>query len=266
MEQALALSMTDYIYRCGALLLVLSLGAACGGNRNAVPANIANPDRFLFDRGIETLKEEKWLNAREYFRQVVDNYPQSPLRPEAKLGIGDTYLGEKSAESLVLAANEYREFLTFYPTHARADYAQYKLAMSHFQQMRAPERDQTETQEALREFQTFFTRFPNSSLTPEVRQKWREARDRLSEASLRVGIHYLRIKWCPGAVPRFREVLKDDPEFTRRDSVYFHLAECLARSDNKAEAIPYFERLLTDFTQSEHLEDAKKRLQELKTQ
>jgi len=258
--------MTYYILRRSALILLLSLTAACGGSREVLPANSANPDRFLFDRGTAELKDQKWFNAREYFRQVVDNYPQSPLRPEAKLGIGDSYLGEKSAESLVLAANEFREFLTFYPTHTRADYAQYKLAMSHFQQMRAPERDQTETQEALREFQVFFTRFPNSSLTPEVQQRFREARDRLSEASLRVGIHYLRINWCPGAVPRFREILKDDPQFSRRDSVYFNLAECLARADNKAEAIPYLERLLTDFVESEHLEDAKKRLQELKPQ
>ena len=56
---------------------------------------------------------------------MFDNYPQSPFRPDAKLGIADTYLGEKSAESLVLADSEYREFLTYYPRHARADYAQY---------------------------------------------------------------------------------------------------------------------------------------------
>ena len=70
-----------------------------------------------------------------------------------------------------------------------------------------------------------------------------------------------------GAEPRLREVLKDDPEFTHRDSVYFYLAECLAKSDKrKAEAIPYYERLLKEFVESEHLEDAKERLQALKTQ
>jgi outer membrane protein assembly factor BamD len=249
-----------------AVVTALLAASACGASRNEIPANTANPDRFLFDRGTESIKEEKWLDAREYFRQIVDNYPQSPLRPDAKLGIGDAYLGEDTTESLILAANEYREFLTFYPTNPRADYAQYKLAMSHFQQMRAPERDQTETKEALQEFQVFFDRFPTSALTSEVKQKWREARDRLSQHELGVGLSYFRARWCPGAVPRFREVLKIDPEFTRRDSVYFYLAECLARSDNKAEAIPYFERLLKEFTQSEHLEDARKRLEELKSQ
>jgi outer membrane protein assembly factor BamD len=247
------------------LLLALSL-AACGGNRSTVPPNDGQPDRYLFERGQEALKNEDWIDAREYFRQVVDNYPQSPARPDAKLGVGDAYLGERSTESLVLAANEFREFLTFYPTNPRADYAQYKLAMSHYEQMRAPERDQTETREALKEFDVFFQRFPNSPLTPEVKEKWRVARDRLSEASFRVGLHYYRVRWDLGAVDRFREVLRDDPGFSGRDRVYFYLAESLARTDKRSEAIPYFERLLEEFPQSEHREDTLERLQELKTQ
>lgn len=250
---------------CGAVLIAV-LCVACGGKKSIVPAGTAQPDKFLLDRGNAELKDRNWLRAREYFRQIVDNYPQSPLRPEAKLGVGDTYLGENSTEALVLAANEFREFITFYPTNARADYAQYKLAMSHYNQMRRPERDQTETREAVKEFEVYFERYPNSALTPEVKAKWREARDRLSEASYRVGYFYFRSRWYPGAIDRFRGVLKEDPGYSGRDAVYYYLAESLARTDKKAEAIPLFERLLEEFEQSEHLLDARKRLEELKTQ
>lgn len=239
---------------------------ACGSKRNTVPPGTSQPDKFLLDRGNAELKEENWLNAREYFRQIVDNYQQSPLRPEAKLGVGDTYLGEGTTEALVLAGNEYREFLTFYPTNPRADYAQYKLAMSHVKQMRAAERDQSETREAIKEFEVFFARYPNSSLTPEVKKQWRQARDRLSEASYRVGLFYFRIRHYRGAIPRFQEVLKEDPGYSGRDALYYYLAESLARSGEKAAAIPYFDRLLKEFEQSEYREDAKKRLEELKVQ
>lgn len=240
--------------------------AACGSRQAVPPPGSAQPDRFLFDRGNEAMKEGEWLNARTYFQQIVDNYPQSPVRPDAKLAVGDAYLGEGNTESLVLAANEFREFLTFYPTHPRADYAQYKLAMSHFRQMRAAERDQTETKAALREFDVFFQRYPNSPLMPEVKQNWRLARDRLSEASYRVGLLYYRNRWYPGAIDRFREVLRDDPGYSGRDAVYFYLAESLARTDKTAEAIPYFQRLLDEFDRSEYLENARERLQALKTQ
>src|SRR5688572_32434204 len=102
--------MTDTVTRAPArlrglaIVLVLATSTACGGNRSGIPTNTANPDRFLYDRGLEELKDNSWLDAREYFRQVVDNYPQSPVRPDAKLGVGDSFLGEKSVESLALAA------------------------------------------------------------------------------------------------------------------------------------------------------------------
>jgi len=253
-----------------AAILAMALTAACGGKKPVLPANNPQPDRFLLDRADEEFKKKHWSNAREYYRQVVDNYPQSPIRPDAKLGMGETYLGEGSTEALVMGANEFREFLTFYPTNAKADVAQFHLALCHQKQMRAAERDQTETKDALKEYQVFFDRYPNSPLMTEVRAKWREARDRLSMASYRVGITYYRQRWYTGAVGRFREVLTDDPEFTGKDGVYFYLADSLLKADGtadkkngKAQAIPYFERLLSEFAQSEFAEDAKKRLQAL---
>jgi outer membrane protein assembly factor BamD len=253
-------------WRVAGMVTLVAASAACSARQTTPPAGTPQPDRYLSERGTEAMQMKEWLNARTYFQQIVDGYPQSPFRPDAKLGVGDSYLGEGSAESAVLAANEFREFLQFYPTNPRADYAQYKLAMSHFQQMRAPDRDQTETKAALTEFDIFFQKFPNSPLTPEVKQNWRIARDRLSESSYRVGLTYYRLRWYPGAIDRFREVLRDDPGYTGRDAVYFYLAESLARTDKKAEAIPYFERLVAEFDQSDHLEDARVRLEELKNQ
>ena len=43
--------------------------------------------------------------------------------------------------STILAANEFREFLRFFPLDKRADYAQYKLAIASSKQILGPERD-----------------------------------------------------------------------------------------------------------------------------
>src|SRR5262249_30822908 len=143
----------------------LAAAAACStGTGRVVPGGTLEPDKFLFDKGNTALMNRKWLTAREYFKQVVETYTGSVYRPDAKLGIGDTYLGEGSSEALVLAINEFGEFLSFYPTNKRADYAQYKLSLAHFRQMRKPERDQTETREAIAQFRTFVARYPNSEL------------------------------------------------------------------------------------------------------
>lgn len=251
------------------LLLVLATvwTAACGGNRAPeTPPGTVPPDQFLIQRANDSMKRERWADARRYFQQIVDNYPQSTVRPDAKLGVGDTYLNEGGEANFVLAENEFREFITFYPTSTRVDYAQYKLAMTHYRRMRRPERDQTETAAAVREFEVFFDRYPNSMLTSEVRERWRESRSRLSEASYRVGLYYFRARWYPGAIDRFKEVLKDDPGYPERDGVYYYLAESLLKTDKKAEALPYYDRLVKEFERSEFLIDARRKLETLSVQ
>jgi outer membrane protein assembly factor BamD len=247
--------------------VALATTAACASApRSQVPAGTIEPDKFLFDKGTEALNKKKWLTAREFFKQVTETYTASPYRPDAKLGIGDTYLGEGSSEALVLAINEFSEFLSFYPTNRRADYAQYKLAMGHFRQMRLAQRDQTETRAALKEFETFVARYPNSSLMPEAKARLREARDRLSDADYQVGYFYYRQKWYPGAIDRFRSIVKDDPGYTGRDNVYFYLADSLVKVKREAEALPLLEKLVEEFEKSEHLLPAQKMITELKAQ
>jgi outer membrane protein assembly factor BamD len=249
------------------VVLVVALAGAAGclsTTSGIVPAGTLEPDKFLFDKGTAALDAKKWITAREYFKKVVETYTGSVYRPDAKLGIGDTYLGEGTSEALVLALNEFREFLTFYPTNRRADYAQYKMGIAHFRQMRAPQRDQTETRETIKELQTLVDRYPSSSLLPEAKAKLREARDRLSEADYLVGFFYFRQRWYPGAIDRFQSVLKQDAEFTGRDAVYFHLAESFIKIKRQAEALPYYERLVEEFEQSIYLVEARKRITELK--
>jgi outer membrane protein assembly factor BamD len=229
-----------------------------------VTAAPGEADQILLDRGNAALKDRSWTRARTYFTELLESYPQSPLRAEAKLGVGDSYLGENNSASYVYAQNEYREFLAFYPTNPRADYAQMQLAMVHFNQMLSPQRDQTETREAIKEFQVFLDRYPKSPLITQVRQRLREAKDRLADADMIVANFYLSIRGYSSAEPRYRHVLETDPEYSRKDSLYFHLAETLEKSNRKAEALPLYERLLSEFEKSEFLEEARKRVDRLK--
>ena len=59
-------------------------------------------------------------------------------------------------------------------------------------------------------------------------------------------------------------LLKSDPEFSNRDSVYFYLAESYVKINRDAQALPYYEKLVNEFEKSEHLQDAQKRITELK--
>jgi outer membrane protein assembly factor BamD len=245
------------------LLLMAVLAGGCASNA-PVTAGPGEADEILLERGNAALKERSWTRARTYFSELLESYPQSPLRADAKLGVGDTFLGENNSASYVYAQNEYREFLAFYPTNPRADYAQMQLGMVHFNQMLSPQRDQTETKEAIKEFQTFVDRYPNSKLITQVKQHLREARDRLSDSDLQVANFYLSIRLYPAADVRYRHILATDPDYTRKDALYFRLAETLEKSGKPVEALPYYERLVSEYEQSEHLEEARRRIDRLK--
>jgi outer membrane protein assembly factor BamD len=251
---------------CAAILLVSAVGCATGATK--VPVGTLEPDKFLWERGTQELNKKHWITSREYFRALIDGYPQSTYRADAKLGVGDTYLGEGTLEANVLAINEFREFLSFYPTHKRAPYAQFKLGMAHFYQMHGAQRDQSETIAAIQELTTFVHRpdSQNSEFLEEGKKRLREAHDRLSESEYGVGFTYFRQKWYPGAIDRFVSVLKADPEYTNRDAVYFYLAQSLLKVNRPAEALPYLDKLVAEFEQSEYLDDAKKLAATVKTE
>ena len=249
----------------GAIALVLALAGLGGCGSKQTPAlGQADADVFLFQRGTEMLAKKNWLTAREYFRRLVDSYPQSRYRADAKLGMGDSYLGEGRIESYILGANEFREFLQFFPTSPRADYAVYRLGYAQFKQMLKPQRDQTATHEAIRELKRFLDSFPDSKYRPEVEQLYRQARDRLSESEYNVGLLYYRIRNPIGALGRFTELLQSDPEYSKRDAVYYYLAETYVKLGSVPEAVPIFDRLLKEFPKSDYRKKAEKRLAELK--
>jgi outer membrane protein assembly factor BamD len=138
--------------------------------------------------------------------------------------------------------------------------------MAHFSQMHGSDRDQTETIDAIAELTTFVQRYPTSPLYEEGKQRLREARDRYSDAAYNVGVFYLKTqKFPPAAIDRFNQILKNDPEYTHRDGVYFHLAQAYIRLGRPAEALPLLDRLISEFEESEFLEQARKLSETLKS-
>lgn len=234
-----------------AVAVVIALGIACGTKEAEIPAASIDADRLLYERGAAALEEEDWLRAREYFVEIRDNYPQSPLRADARLGIGDTHLGQGSMEGYVAAEAEFLDFLTLFPTSERANYAQFKLGVVHFAQMRGPQRDQSSTRNAIREFEALIQRYPDSVHVSEAREHLRQARDRLSESEYVVGHYYYRQKWWPGAIERFRLILDTDPAFAGRDRVYYHLGEALRQEGEPEEGLAFLERVVNEFPDSE---------------
>ena len=67
-----------------AVVLAATL-AGCAAKAKSLPPGTADADKFLFDRGTAAAKDKKWLDAREYFRNIVDKCRSPEPSPSSKM-------------------------------------------------------------------------------------------------------------------------------------------------------------------------------------
>lgn len=233
---------------------------ACSGNREPDIATLAsNSDQVIWEAGQKAFEKKLWDNARQHFRRIVDAFPQSEYGPSARLALGDSYFREGGGANYILAVSAYQDFLTLFPSHPRADYAQFQVAEGHFKQRNAPDRDQTPTQKALQEFLRLLDRYPQSQQIEVARQRIAVCRQSLARAEFMVGVFYQRTRVaCSSAIPRYEVVINEYPDFEQYDEALYRLGDCLGRSGRAAEALPQLGRLIEDYPTSKLVDDARR--------
>jgi outer membrane protein assembly factor BamD len=248
--------------------VLVALLVACSGNREPDIATLAsNSDQIIWEAGQKAFEKKLWDNARQHFRRIIDAFPQSEFGPAARLALGDTYFREGGGANYILAVSAYQDFLTLFPSHARADYAQFQVAEGHFKQRNAPDRDQTPTQKALEEFLRLLDRYPQSEHIETARQRIATCRQSLARAEFLVGVFYQRTRVaCASAIPRYEVVVSDYPDFEQYDEALYRLADCLGRSGRAAEALPQLARLIEDYPNSALVDDARRLMATLQAQ
>ena len=100
-----------------AMVLVtgLFLVSGCGRHELEISTTSVDADKILFERGSDALEGEEWRLAREYFIQIRDNFPQSQLRADARLGVADAYTGQGTSQAYDQAGHGIPELLEFLP-------------------------------------------------------------------------------------------------------------------------------------------------------
>ena len=237
----------------------------CGKKGMTIDPTIASSDEALFLRG-EQFAEKDPEKARLYFRQVIDSFPKSFYAQRAKIAIADSYFEEQDEGSMIIAASEYREFISLYPYSPTAPTAQYKIAMTFYKKLLAPGRDQSKTRQGLEEFRKVVKNYPTSDEAKLAQDKIKACEENLAEHTLTIGRHYYKVHAYKAATSRLAEVLTAYPNFTKMDHVYFYLGDSYYGWDKPEEAVPYFTKLLSDYPQSKFIKKATKRMELIQTE
>ncbi len=244
------------------LLFSLILSLSCKKEKPELSADIQTSDEALYKLGEKYLKKDP-EKARLYLRQVIDSFPKSFYAQRAKLAIADSYFKKGDEGNLILAASEYREFISLFPLSPSAAYAQYQIAMTFYKKALKPGRDQTKTKQALAEFKKVITNYPLSEEAKLAQEKIKDCEERLAEHTLSIGELYYRMRAYKAAVSRLKEILTNFPNYSKMDEVYFYLGDSYYKWNEKEESIPYFTKLISDFPQSKYAKKAQDKLKEL---
>jgi outer membrane protein assembly factor BamD len=242
-----------------ALAALALLAGACGGKSVDMSILTSPNDRVVWEAGEKALQKHDWSAARQYFKRIVDSFPQSERQPDARIAVADSYFDEGGTASYILAASTYKEFLTLYPQHPRSDYAQFRAAESHFKQRNTPDRDQTQTHKALEEYEKLLDIYPQSHYVEQTRDRIKECRQTLARSHYLVGYFYQRGRQAwRSALGRYETIINEFPDYDQLDVVLFHYAECLAASGRYAEALPQLARLEKEYPKSDYIDNAAK--------
>lgn len=243
------------------LFLVLN-GTSCKKEPVEITPDISSSDENLYKLG-ESLLDKDPEKARLYLRQVIDSFPKSFYAQRAKLAIADSYFKQGDEGSMIIAASEYREFISLYPYSPSAAYAQYQIAMTYYKKALKPGRDQTKTRQALEEFKKVITNYPNSEEAKMAQEKIKDCEERLAQHTLSIGELYYKMGAYKAAVSRLLDIVTAYPNFSEMDKVYFYLGDSYYKSKSYDQAVPYFTKLITDYPQSKWARKAQDKMKEI---
>lgn len=236
-----------------ALLCVLVLGS-CSQKKQPQTA-----EEYL-QLGNQQLTGKNERQAREYYQELVEKFPDSQQKLVAQFNIAESLYREKN---YLEARFEYKKFLELYPTHPLASRAQFQLGMCSFAELQDYDRNQEKTRDALRAFRLFRRQYPLDPLIPEAEARIRTLRGRLAQHEFSIARFYYRKQAYHAAIGRLLNLIQVYPNMPNLDAALYMLADSYRAEENYVKAQHVLRLLVDHFPASTYLSRARAWLRKL---
>lgn len=241
--------------------LALLLAAAC--STPAPSFEEVPPAEDLYAEGLHLLEGRRVLGihlvdhtkAIETFQTIIDHYPYSDYAVLAELKIPDAYFDDGKYEE---ALSYYRDFSDLHPQHEQVPYTIYRAALCHERRIYPPDRDQTQTRDALVYLDRLLARYPHSEYAAEAEVLWRELRLRLARQILGIADFYRGRGEYESAAERYRLLLNEYPGLGLDAEALFELGVCYRELNRPEEAERIFQAIVQNYHDSDVADDAER--------
>ncbi len=217
--------------------------------------------RAAFIRASQLIEDEEFEKARELFVEIKNRDTSKEYARLAQLKIADSFLKEGGID---LAIEEYRRFLRLYPDNKYAPYAQYQVAMIHYQQIESADRGYKSAEYAIREFKKLNEMFPRNPYRDIIPLRIQKCRNILAAHEYYVGEFYYKKKAYISALGRFQFIVKEYREYKEMPRVYYLIAMSYKRLGEMEKAEEFFLRTVETSTEKNLIKRASKELDSIK--
>lgn len=184
---------------------------------------VARDVNTLYYVGMGRLEMKQYSLAAAVFDEVERQHPYSVWARRSMLMAAYAHYQANEYDDAILAAER---FLQLHPGNTSAPYANYLIALCHYERITDVGRDQKVTRQAMEALREVMLRYPDTEYAKDARVKYDMTRDHLAGKEMTIGRFYQQQRQYLGAILRFKEVLKDYETTTHAPEAMFRLIEC----------------------------------------
>ncbi len=208
---------------CAAAAMSIAALAGCASSADLTTAINTDPPEKMYAEADGYMSSGDFEDAAKKFEDLDRSHPYAPeARRAIVLAAYAYYKAGKTPEAIASA----ERYTVMHPGTKDAALAHHIIASAYFDQMRLPNRDQTATRKALEQLKILRSRYPDSEYAKMAANRIRLAEDNLAAQEMEVGRYYLKQKNYPGAINRFKTVVKNYQTTAHVEEALMRLTEC----------------------------------------
>jgi len=215
---------------------------------------------YKYSKAKEYFEEEEYSKALSLFDELGTLFRGSSRSEEVQFYIADCHYHLKD---YYFANYYYKNFAKTYPASPRAETAQYRSAYCSYLNSPKSSLDQTETEQALTEFQLFLNRYPNTDLKDSTNAMIDELRLKLEKKSFDNAKLYYLTENYKSATVALKNLIRDFPDSPHREEIEFLIVKSSylyavnsiesKKEERLNETIENYHKFVDSFQKSEYI-------------
>ncbi len=218
---------------------------------------------YKYTKAVEYYEDGEYSKALSLFDELGTLFRGSERSQEIHYYIANSHF---ALEDFYFAAYYYKNFTKTYPRSIRAEEALFKAAFCSYLNSPSSNLDQSDTEQAIEEFQLFLDRYPQTSLKDSTNAMIDELRLKLEEKAFNNAKLYYITEDYKSATVALQNMLTDFPDSPHREEIEFLVVKssyllAINSIDSKKEerlndTIEHYHKFVDDFRDSEYVKKA----------